>query len=111
MTHSVHKRYPNLNTNDSSMSVFTCIEFTYILWELNFFNSDYMSKFVKEHKPNLMFIHFLSIDEAGHTHSWGSPEYYQAVKVHVCSSVPESQQFDPYIHPFTMYLCMIVTCT
>ena len=50
-----------------------------------------MSKFVKEHKPNLMFIHFLSIDEAGHTHSWGSPQYYQAVKVYmyIRSSVSE----------------------
>ena len=29
-----------------------------------------MSQFVSEHKPNLMFIHFDSIDEAGHSFSW-----------------------------------------
>ena len=40
-----------------------------------------MAKFVKEHKPNLMFIHFDTIDEAGHKYSWGSPGYYAAVKV------------------------------
>ena len=40
-----------------------------------------MSKFVLQHQPNLMFIHFDSIDEAGHAYSWGSPQYYDAVKV------------------------------
>ena len=40
-----------------------------------------MYKFVVEHHPNLMFIHFDSIDDAGHSYSWGSPEYYNAVKV------------------------------
>ena len=42
---------------------------------------DYMSKFVLDHQPNLMFIHFDSIDMAGHAFSWGSPEYYDAAKV------------------------------
>ena len=32
-------------------------------------------------QPNLMFIHFDSIDDAGHAHQWGSKEYYNAVKV------------------------------
>ena len=41
-----------------------------------------MSKFVTEHKPDLMFIHFDSIDEAGHTYTWGSSKYYDAVKVY-----------------------------
>ena len=27
-----------------------------------------------------MFIHLESIDQAGHTHSWGSQQYYDAVK-------------------------------
>ena len=40
-----------------------------------------MSMLVTEHQPNLMFIHFDSIDEAGHSFSWGSPKYYDAVKV------------------------------
>ena len=40
-----------------------------------------MSQFVSQHKPNLMFIHFDSIDEAGHKYTWGSTEYYEAVKV------------------------------
>ena len=40
-----------------------------------------MYNFVVEHHPNLMFIHFDSIDDAGHSYSWGSPEYYDAVKV------------------------------
>ena len=36
-----------------------------------------------QHKPNLMFIHFDSIDDAGHAHQWGSPQYYDAVKVSI----------------------------
>lgn len=28
-----------------------------------------------------MFIHFDSIDDAGHGHGWGSADYYDAVKV------------------------------
>ncbi|CAI8041633.1 Arylsulfatase K [Geodia barretti] len=28
-----------------------------------------------------MFIHLESIDQAGHTHSWGSQQYYDAVKI------------------------------
>ena len=42
---------------------------------------DYMSNFVAKYQPNLMFIHFDSIDEAGHHYTWGSSEYYDAVKV------------------------------
>ena len=34
-----------------------------------------------QHKPNLMFIHFDSIDHAGHTFTWGSAQYYNVVKV------------------------------
>lgn len=56
------------------------VNFNYDCAENDSLCAQEMSKFVKEHKPNLMFIHFLSIDEAGHAHSWGSPEYYKAVK-------------------------------
>ena len=41
----------------------------------------YMHDFIVQHRPNLMFIHFDSIDEAGHAHQWGSPDYYAAAKV------------------------------
>ena len=40
-----------------------------------------MHDFIVQHRPNLMFIHFDSIDEAGHAHQWGSPDYYAAAKV------------------------------
>ncbi len=41
----------------------------------------HLSNFIMLHQPNLMFIHFDSIDDAGHGHGWGSPDYYDAVKV------------------------------
>ena len=57
-----------------------------------------MSDYVLEHKPNLMFIHFLSIDEAGHAYSWGSPQYYNAVKVQFSSTISSSVTYsDPLL--------------
>ncbi len=41
----------------------------------------HLSDMIVAHQPNLMFIHFDSIDDAGHSHGWGSPEYYNTVKV------------------------------
>ncbi len=41
----------------------------------------HMYSFIVEHRPNLMFIHFDSIDDAGHAYQWGTPKYYDAVKV------------------------------
>ena len=43
----------------------------------------YMHDFIVQHRPNLMFIHFDGIDEAGHAHQWGSPDYYAAAKVYM----------------------------
>jgi len=40
-----------------------------------------MKGFIVKSQPNLMFIHFDSIDDAGHTYQWGSKEYYNALKV------------------------------
>lgn len=39
-----------------------------------------LASFITQSKPNLMFIHFDSIDDAGHAHGWGSPLYYQTTK-------------------------------
>lgn len=36
---------------------------------------------IKEHKPNLAFIHFPDPDSAGHASGWGSPEQKEAFKV------------------------------
>lgn len=44
----------------------------------------HMYQFIVDNQPNLMFIHFDSIDDAGHTYQWGTKEYYDAVKVCVC---------------------------
>lgn len=33
-----------------------------------------------ERKPNLLFMHFDEVDHAGHTHGFGSPQYYAAVE-------------------------------
>jgi len=35
--------------------------------------------FIREHKPTLTFIHYDSVDEAGHTYGWDTPQYYAAV--------------------------------
>ena len=40
-----------------------------------------LAEIIEQHKPNLMFIHFDSIDDAGHGSYWGSQTYYDAVKV------------------------------
>ena len=47
-----------------------------------------MLHFIKDQCPHLMFIHLESIDIAGHAHSWGSPEYYDAAKVKSHSLYP-----------------------
>ena len=44
---------------------------------------DYIHHVIKEKCPNLMFFHFESIDQAGHIHTWGSQEYYDAAKVYI----------------------------
>ena len=44
-----------------------------------------MVDYVVNYKPNLMFLHFLYIDEAGHESSWGSHQYYSAVAVYTTS--------------------------
>ncbi len=41
-----------------------------------------LADIIQKHKPNLMFIHFDSIDDAGHGSFWGSQKYYDAVKVY-----------------------------
>ena len=41
----------------------------------------YALHFIRDKCPNLMFIHLESIDQAGHLHSWGSQQYYDAAKV------------------------------
>ena len=41
----------------------------------------YLSDMITQHQPNMMFIHFDSIDDAGHGSYWGSSHYYDAVKV------------------------------
>ena len=46
----------------------------------------HMYQFIVDNQHNLMFIHFDSIDDAGHAHQWGTQEYYDAVKVYVCWS-------------------------
>ena len=51
-----------------------------------------MHDIIVKHRPNLMFIHFDSIDEAGHAHQWGSPDYYAAAKVQCAVSCTSSQQ-------------------
>nr|WKN36057.1 alkaline phosphatase [Tunicatimonas sp. TK19036] len=33
-----------------------------------------------DHQPLLMFVHLDHVDHAGHTHEWGSSEYYSAVE-------------------------------
>lgn len=38
------------------------------------------SEYWVNHTPMLMFVHLDHVDHAGHTHEWGSPEYYQAVE-------------------------------
>lgn len=39
-----------------------------------------MANFIINHKPNLMIVHWSAIDEAGHTHGWGSWQYYLSVR-------------------------------
>ena len=46
----------------------------------------HMYQFIVGNQPNLMFIHFDSIDDAGHTYQWGTKEYYDAVKVCLLST-------------------------
>ena len=53
-----------------------------------------MSEFVAEHKPNLMFIHFDSIDESGHKYTWGSTQYYDAVKVHITGLTSPQENYE-----------------
>jgi predicted AlkP superfamily pyrophosphatase or phosphodiesterase len=36
--------------------------------------------FITERKPTLTFIHYDSVDEAGHTFGWDTPQYYDAVR-------------------------------
>ena len=45
-----------------------------------------LADIIEKHKPNLMFIHFDSIDDAGHGSYWGSQKYYDAVKVRTVNS-------------------------
>lgn len=35
----------------------------------------------QDHHPDFTFIHLDHVDDAGHSHGWKSPEYYQAVEV------------------------------
>jgi predicted AlkP superfamily pyrophosphatase or phosphodiesterase len=35
--------------------------------------------FIQQRKPTLIFIHYDSVDEAGHTFGWDTPQYYAAV--------------------------------
>ena len=69
----------------------------------------HMKGFIVNSKPNLMFIHFDSIDDAGHAHQWGSQEYYNAVKVrkylHANSTSPPNipKSFDPWTEIFSRY--------
>lgn len=39
-----------------------------------------MAQFIQKAKPNLMFVHFDGVDEAGHSTFWGSDVYYQAAR-------------------------------
>lgn len=36
-------------------------------------------QYIKESKPTFLFIHFSSVDGAGHSIGWGTPAYYQAI--------------------------------
>eukprot|EP00667_Euglena_gracilis_P016017 EG_transcript_16705 len=39
-----------------------------------------MAQLIEQERPQLMFVHFDDIDEAGHASHWGSPKYYAAAK-------------------------------
>lgn len=36
--------------------------------------------YIKTKKPNLLFIHFHTVDQAGHSTGWGTPAYYHAIQ-------------------------------
>ena len=52
-------------------------------FKLHFLTAINLVDIIQKHKPNLMFIHFDSIDDAGHGSFWGSQKYYDTVKVQV----------------------------
>ena len=58
---------------------------TVLITFLNCIFNNQMASFISKSKPNLMFIHLLSIDEAGHSYGWGSDLYYKAVMVMICT--------------------------
>ncbi|MGH7442584.1 MAG: alkaline phosphatase, partial [bacterium] len=35
--------------------------------------------FIRERKPTLIFVHYDSVEEAGHAYGWDTPQYYAAV--------------------------------
>eukprot|EP00128_Syssomonas_multiformis_P018253 Colp12_sorted_trinity150504_noHs@22987 len=39
-----------------------------------------IEEIIKPKKAQLMFLHFDDVDETGHEHGWGTPEYYRAVE-------------------------------
>jgi len=47
-------------------------------WEL----TDKICDYVKENKPDVMFVQFDNIDGAGHGKGYGTPEYYEALHGH-----------------------------
>ena len=41
--------------------------------------TDQVVAFIRERKPTLTFVHYDSVDEAGHHYGWDTPQYYAAV--------------------------------
>ncbi|MBN9688741.1 MAG: alkaline phosphatase [Verrucomicrobia bacterium] len=39
------------------------------------------AKYLKEHKPQFLFIHFDGVDHAGHAFGWKSPTYFKSVEL------------------------------
>jgi len=56
--------------------------------------------FILNYQPNLMFIHFDAVDDAGHATYWGSPQYYHAALMadiyigRIINSLKKAQIFD-----------------
>ncbi len=48
--------------------------------EGNAFTVEAAEKIIREHRPDLMFIHFPDVDAAGHRYGWDSPEQLEAIE-------------------------------
>ena len=45
------------------------------------FSACFLPQMTTKYKPELMFVHFDEIDDAGHSSGWGSSVYYKVVTV------------------------------